>query len=321
MQLIRTLAISVLMVMASFAQTSLTSTTFSAAVSANDVFVYVASPTGISGRSGVSAVVTMLYSGREAFRVVSVEGTVIRVDRGTSGTRIHAHPSGATVYVGAPGRFFTSAPAVGGSCNGATDQGYSPYIVISTGNHYECVGSIWKSVDLDGHPVTSVRVGVAATGVTAVEKGAGRRHFTTLTVVDLLLIETTGSNNLAKGALMYTFPAGIITVHGASISLELAATTATCDSDQPDLGIGTVVGTGSVATLDGGTGTFENILLGQEMNNMTGTVELKTLGNQTQGIDLAGDHTVFLNIADGWAGNPCVVTADGTVYLDWTLLN
>lgn len=317
MKTIRFASLLLLMSLVAWSQTALTSTTFSAAVAVTDEYVSVASATGITARSG-GTVTTMLYSGREAFRVISVSSTLIRVERGSSGSRWHAHASGNTVYVGAPGYFTFSAPPVGGTCTGA-QQGYSPLIVIQTGEHFECVASLWKAVELDEDPVVSVNVGAAGTNVVAVEKGDGRRHFTTLTLTDTAIGTTVATANEAYGALIYTFPAGIVVVNSASISVGLTATTATCDADIPDSGLGTVIASGAVATLDG-TGTFEDILTGVAADNMTGTAELSTV-HQGMAIELAGAHTVHYNIADGMAGASCVITADGTVYLDWTLLN
>jgi len=299
-----------------WSQTALTSTTFSAAVAVADEFVTVASASGITGRSG-GTVTTMLYSGREAFRVISVSGTRVHVERGSSGSRQHAHASAATVYVGPPGAFTFNTPPVGGACT-TVEQGYSPLINVGTGQHFECVSSVWKHVIRDADPVVSVNVGTAGTGVTAIEYGDGRRHITKLTFSALELDPDTAADAEAAGVLIYTLPAGATLVNSASISVGLAGSGAACDADEPDLGLGTVIASGDTAVLSG-TGTFEDILSGQTANDCDGTVELKTL-SQGLGVEAAGAHTVHLNVADTWA-DICTITATGTVWLEWTVLD
>lgn len=165
-------------------------------------------------------------------------------------------------------------------------------------------------------------VGTAATGVTATEEGTGFRHRTTL-AVSTTLPAIAGGANLAVGKLLYTFPAGVVVVHAAHMSLAITQSEGNITADTPDGGLGTVIGSGAVALLNG-TATFENILTGQTFNDCNGTAEVKALG-PTAGIPLiieSGDaHTVYFNVADLWAASGDAAAAlAGTVVLDWSFL-
>ena len=107
------------------------------------------------------------------------------------------------------------------------------------------------------------------------------------------------------------------------MSMGVTATTEQ-QADTPDVGIGTVIGTGSVATLDG-TPAFEDLLTGQTAL-ADGTAEVMALG-PTAAIPfviLSGAaHTVHFNVADTWANDTSTdLSADiaGTVTLAWTFL-
>jgi hypothetical protein len=298
-----------------YAQTSLTSTTFSAAVAATDTTVTVASATGISAPSGNASLGSLLVAGQEVMKVTEVSGTTITVQRGY-GTHIYAHASGATVYEGQSGEFASYEPY--GACTAGTTWPYTPLIVLGTGNIWTCSDSIWQNTNTNPDPVTLANVGTANTGVTATEYGDGRRHVTKLTFSALALAPATAADAEAAGVLLYTLPAGAVIVNSASISVGVYGSGASCDADTPDLGLGTVIASGDTAVLSG-TATFEDILTGQTANDCDGTVELKTL-SQGLGIETAGAHTVHLNVADTWAAI-CTITATGTVWIEWTLLD
>ena len=107
-------------------------------------------------------------------------------------------------------------------------------------------------------PLTSYGVGTAATGVTAVEYGDGVHHKTVLTVSSTLPA-IAGGAALAVGKLLYTLPAGAHAVKVSYMSMALTAADGNIDADTPDVGVGTVIGSGAVAVL-GGTATFENLI-------------------------------------------------------------
>ena len=171
-------------------------------------------------------------------------------------------------------------------------------------------------------PLTSVNVGTAATGVTAIEYGDAIRHTSVLTVSSTLP-PIAGGADLAVGKLVYTLPAGAILVDSAYMSMALTAAGGNIDADTPDVGIGTVIASGAVAVLSG-TGTFENIITGQTATDCSGTAIVKatapTAGASLE-ITAAGAHTIYFNVADGWAASgetACPIA--GTIILNWTFL-
>jgi hypothetical protein len=170
---------------------------------------------------------------------------------------------------------------------------------------------------------TTGNVGTANTGSTAVEYGDGYNHTTVLTV-STTLPAIAGGANLAVGKLLYTFPAGAIIVESAYMSLGITQSQGNIDADTPDGGLGTVIASGAVATLNG-TATFENIITGQTFNNCTGTAEVKTAiptANVPFVIESGDAHTIHFNVADGWAtSGDAAAGLAGTVVLNWRFMN
>lgn len=163
-------------------------------------------------------------------------------------------------------------------------------------------------------------VGSPATGVIdCIERGDKSRHTTILTV-QTTLPAIAGGANLAVGKLLYTFPAGAIVVHAATMSLAITQTTGNITADTPDGGLGTTIGSGVVAVL-GGTAAFENILTGQTFDDCNGTAEVKTVADQVLVIEASAAHTLYFNVADGWAASGDTgARLTGTVAFTWTLL-
>lgn len=171
-------------------------------------------------------------------------------------------------------------------------------------------------------PKTSVNVGTAASGFTAVEYGDAFHHVTVLTV-NTTLPAIAGGANLAVGKLAYTLPAGKILIKSALLNIALDEIDGNITADTPDVGIGTVIASGAVAVLSG-TATFENIVTGQTAADCNGTATVKAT-DPTAGVALeitaAGAHTIYLNVADGWAASgeaACPVT--GTIIIEWLFL-
>lgn len=165
-------------------------------------------------------------------------------------------------------------------------------------------------------PTTSINIGAAATGSSAVEYGDGVNHLTVITVATTLGA-IAGGAALAVGKLVYTLPTSAQIIKSAYMSMALTQSEGNINADTPDGGIGTVVASGAVATLDG-TGTFENILTGQTFNNCTGTAEVKTVGDQILIIETGSAHAVYFNVADTWAASgdaACGIA--GTIILEW----
>lgn len=166
--------------------------------------------------------------------------------------------------------------------------------------------------------------GTVGTGVSAAEKGTGSKNLTVLTVnftfAGGFATGTTASANDANGHLIYTFPAGDIVVDKTYIKLALVDTVGTCAADTPDLGLGTTKASGAQAVLSDVGATAEDLMTGQTMNNCSGTNEQYAVTSLTPNIiTSAGAHTVYLNVADGWAaGGTSAMVASGTVILEWT---
>lgn len=307
-RIFQTAALLLLYLANAFAQTAMTTTTLSSAVGVNDNVINVASATGFTARG--LATTTMAYIDREAMRVTTVNGTVVGVTRGADSTPITAHLSGARVFYGPPGAFYSSTPS--GACT-ATAEKYLPRVVVPTGEIWNCFDSLWLP-----YKGSYTNVGTANTGVTAAEFGNDKIHVTKLSFTDLAVGSATGAANLAFGKLIYTLPAGAVIVKSAYMSVALSGAGSTVDADTPDGGLGTVIGSGVNALLSA-TGTFEDILTGQTFDDVNGTAEVKTVSNQILSIEASAAHTVHFNLADGWAG-AAAVTATGTVVLEWVLV-
>ena len=126
-----------------------------------------------------------------------------------------------------------------------------------------------------------------------------------------------GGANLAVGKKMFDFPAGEIFVERSSMSVALQYTDVAVTADTPDVGVGTLIGSGVQAVLSGVGATAENIITGQTMADCNGTV--KTASVDTPLVIAAADsHSVHINAADGWAasGDPGLLVS-GTFDVFW----
>ena len=162
--------------------------------------------------------------------------------------------------------------------------------------------------------------GTAGSGVSAVENRSGQQCVTTLTFDALTVDAIGGAANEAVGKLLYTLPAGATLIRAAFMDVALANTDTTIDADTPEIGLGSVIGTGAVAVLSG-TPAFEDILTGQVAGDTTGTYTEKAVNDQTLMIADTGAHTIHLNVADDWAGADAGLLATGTVILEWLNLS
>lgn len=161
-------------------------------------------------------------------------------------------------------------------------------------------------------------VGEANTGVTATEYGAGRNRTTVLSFTDLALPDVADNAASAVGVLLYTLPDGAQLITSSFMNIGLTLDDAV-QTDTPDVGLGTTIATGSVATLDG-TAAFENIMTGQTFAGVDGTAEehmvATTLANTS-----TDDKTIHLNAADTWANTTTQgLTATGIVVINWTVM-
>lgn len=157
--------------------------------------------------------------------------------------------------------------------------------------------------------------GTAGTGFTAQEFGTKYNRTTVITFDRTAFPAIAGGASLAVGKLMYTLPAGACVVEAARLRVAIEGVAA-IQADTPDIGIGTTIASGAVAVL-GGTAAFENILTGQTMTNCNGTYTDAAVATQLV-IASGGAHTIYLNVADGWAagGDPSA-DVSGKVVIHW----
>jgi hypothetical protein len=169
-------------------------------------------------------------------------------------------------------------------------------------------------------------IGSANSGVIAQEYGDAYNHTTVLSINKSAAFALADNAAKAVGYLIYTLPAGAIIVNNAHMALTVTNTEHTANATG-EIGLGTVIGSGAVATLNL-TATFENILTGLPSYAM-GTVGTSTdISNSTTGIGgliipTASAHTVHVNLASTWANTAgLALNADltGFVILNWTFL-
>lgn len=138
------------------AQTSLTQTTLSAAISST-----VTRQFSVASTTGMVAGTSLLYVDQEAMPVEQVLGaTTVVVQRGGNGTRASGHVSGAGVLFGPAIAFVTKDPQ--GSCtNGVGLFLFTPVVNVSDGLQFLCgingrVGPGWGNNTAPPNSTTAV---------------------------------------------------------------------------------------------------------------------------------------------------------------------
>jgi hypothetical protein len=122
------------LVMPAAAQTTLTQTTLSSAVSTTAQNLI-----AVASASGITATSSFIFVDKELMAVNAVNGTQLSVTRGYNGTLAQTHNSGATVYAGNAPLFYNVDP------QGACVAGNQTVPVISqfTGREWNCINSTW----------------------------------------------------------------------------------------------------------------------------------------------------------------------------------
>lgn len=171
-------------------------------------------------------------------------------------------------------------------------------------------------------------VGTVGTSISAVEMGEGNRRRTILTVTAPISVVTTPDTAaLAGGALIYTFPAGQVIVERVYGDFGLDVDDNLNDEDTPEVGLGTLIGSGAVATLGAGDAAMEDIwgphvAAGCDVIAVAADAgQFVTVPNLI--IAGAGAHLVHFNAADTWAngaGTKDVFLQSGRFVIDWTLM-
>ena len=120
--------------------------------------------------------------------------------------------------------------------------------------------------------------------------------------------------------MIYTFPAGKIIVKRTTFSVGIIGTAALNAADTPEIGVGTSVATGTIATLGAGSAAMENMFDGTAIAACDNTAYQ---GSQslTLGIAAAGSHAVYLNVADTWTGVDAGMKATGRVIIEWAYMS
>ena len=199
------------------------------------------------------------------------------------------------------------------------------YLYCSTGPHFfSSLGGPLTYLGKGTLPAITAG-GTAGTGVTAIEYGDAYNHVSVLTVSQIDALTVADNLDITDGYLVYTFPTGVILVEATYISMAVTVASAQQVADQPDVGLGTVIGSGANALLSA-DGTFENLLTGQTAADSNGTATVATAA-PTAGVSFAIEtgeaHTVHFNVADGWAndtGGDLTADITGTIILVWKWL-
>lgn len=169
--------------------------------------------------------------------------------------------------------------------------------------------------------LTTANVGAAEAGAVAVENGDAIVHRTVLTLTAFAVGTSADNAALAIGALLYTFPAGVIMIDAIKVNAGLTLADAV-QTNTPELGLGTTQAAGANATLGAAGATTENLFEGTATADVAGTPLVDTK-QPTAAVpfimETADAHTLYLNAAATWANltAPAALTADGTITITW----
>ena len=129
-------------------------------------------------------------------------------------------------------------------------------------------------------------------------------------------IATIAEGSHDYGVEVYTLPASAQIIKSAYMSMSLNSVGENIASDDPGIGLGTVMASGSDGTL--AQSTDDDILTSQAATNCNGTPTAKTVGNQVLPIETGSPHEVNFNFAASWSSGGdtgCVIK--GTIILEW----
>ncbi len=177
-------------------------------------------------------------------------------------------------------------------------------------------------------------VGTVATEgtTTVIEYANGVSHCTKLTMTAFSVGTIVESTSLGFGSKFYTMPAGTQIVDSMTLigALTSAGTTKT---DAPEVGVGSVVAVGAVATLT--TATWENFIDGGA-SGATGDADAKCAdinGTEFYKANLSTIRPImqttpgvakamFLNLADAWTSTSNgLITFTGVIIIEWRHIN
>jgi len=260
--------------------------------------------------------------GNDVFMYGATNGAYLKWDQGTDALIL----AGAATLLSGAGAVGAPALQVG-----AADTGL--YLVSATQTGVSQDGVLVAVFDSEGIKPDSVQprvaLGTAGAGTVTFKQYGDGRDITTVLTLTAFIIGAPGAAAAAKGFgnIVYAFPAGqhLELVSALSAIVLTAAGTAVAS----DTGLGSVVASGVIATLDG-TATFEDRLTGQTINTAAGGgAAVSALKGATAGIGTgialnvaASVKNVFLNSAGTWnEDNTGNLTATGTIVLKWTIMS
>ncbi len=171
-------------------------------------------------------------------------------------------------------------------------------------------------------------VGTTGTSIDAIEMGDGMNRRTILKVTAPIAVVTTPDDeSLCDGHLIYTFPAGQIIVHEVYGDVGIEIDDSTNIADTPEVGLGTVIGTGAIATLGAAVTTMENLWGPHVMAGCDVGADTSDAGQwvSRKGFVILGAavHTVHFNMADVWTngnGTKDAYLQAGRFIIDWSLI-
>lgn len=220
------------------AQTTLTNTTLSAALTgAADQTMTIASATGWTATT--SAAQTYALINREVVGVRSLSGTLVGITRGQFGTRATGHTSGQKVWFIPAGSIAIGNSDRAGACSTAGSADFSqdgrtvPVFNTVSGNTFYCLGSNWVPttylMDVDFCTVTqatskSTGVTCAGLGGTVTMNAAGLATVTTVnfTVTDTYVAAgDTVIVSIKSGATAASYQATVDAVAAGSFVVSL----------------------------------------------------------------------------------------------------
>lgn len=156
--------------------------------------------------------------------------------------------------------------------------------------------------------------------VTSETRGDKGGYRTTLTL-NTTLGAIAGGANLALGKLIMTFPAGRVFVERSAMNVAIKQSQGNITADTPDVGVGTTLASGVQALLSGVGAASENMITGQTATDCNGTA-IPAQVDTFLSIATADNHTVYLNVADGWAASGDTgAYLSGTVDIFWQKLD
>lgn len=181
-----------------------------------------------------------------------------------------------------------------------------------------------RQVDVYGSNILNVGT-VTSANATVVEEGDKTRHRTVITLKSGVTVASTGNAALGLGKSIYTFPNAKIAVRAASVDIKLTCSGGVVTADTPEVGLGSTIASGANATLGAVGAAVENIMEGKAAADVNGTVFQNCVGYGAASTpfsapnkvtSIAAGPTVYLNIADTWAGADTITMA-GKIVLIW----